>query len=174
LRDLTEAKSAYDDALLHKSYEKLSYYVVTLEHALPIVWTVGFTPEIDFHGNRLQSLDNVEMFVDHLTCSVLMTATGSAIVFAWLAEKNGASTALINSLDRIKTHQLSSAIVRLIFEHGENVFFSPSWWNDLDDRTKTTIARHANSTTDKSDHCLMLDGSLQVLWSIVDRKKVVR
>lgn len=174
LRDLRKEKSLYDASLLHKDYAGISYYVVTLDHAVPITCAMGFTPEIDFHGNRLQRLDSLSQHADSMTCSILKTTTGTAIIFAWLSETNGACSGLVESLHRLKDHQLPSAIVRLVFEYGENVFFSPSWWNSLDDTAKKTIMRHANSLTGKPDGALSLDGSLQILWSIVDRKKVLR
>lgn len=170
-RDLRQAKALYDEALLQKNYANISYYLVTMDHASPIVCTIGFLPEIDFHGNRLQALDNMEAHVDNITCSILTTTTGSAIIFAWLNEKNGACSALINSIDRLKPQQLPNAIVRLVFEHGSNVYFSQSWWNELDDSAKQTIERHANSIIGEKD--LKLDGSLHILWSINSRKKVI-
>jgi hypothetical protein len=171
-RDLKQAKTRYDEALLQKSYAKVSYYLVSMDHTSPIVCTIGFLPEIDFHGNRLQTLDNLTAHVDHITCSILTTVSGTAIVFAWLDEKNGACSRLIDSIDRLKPHQLPSAIVRLVFEHGENVFFSQSWWNGLDDNAKQTIERHANSY--KEEKNLKLDSSLHILWSVVGRKKLIR
>ncbi|MEQ1795025.1 MAG: hypothetical protein ABL970_12635 [Nitrospira sp.] len=174
LRDLRREKSEYDHALIHKNHDRVSYYVVTLDHALPIACTIGFTPEVDFHGNRFQRLDNIGEPVDNMTCSILKTGTGAVIVFAWIFEKNGACSGLVNSIERLKLHQLPSAIVRLVFEYGENVFFSPSWWESLDDRARKTIDKHAHSFYDKPEGALRLDGSLKVLWSVVGRKKVIR
>jgi hypothetical protein len=173
LRDLRREKCDYEDVLLHKNYERISSYVVTLDHSPPIVCSVGFTPEVDFHGNRLQRLDLPTEHADNMTCSILKTTTGTAIVFAWLTDRNGACSGLINSLDSLRTHQLPSAIVRLVFEHGENVFFSPSWYSRLDDIAKRTIEQHANSFTDKPEDCLRMDNSLHILWSVVDKKKVI-
>jgi hypothetical protein len=170
--DLRQAKARYDEVLLQKSYGKISYYLVALDHTSPIVCTIGFLPEIDFQGNCLQTLDDPTAHVDHITCSILTTVSGTAIVFAWLHEKNGACSKLVNSIDRLKPHQLPSAIVRLVFEHGENVFFSQSWWNGLDDGAKQTIERHANSLMEEKN--LRLDNSLHILWSVVCKKKVIR
>jgi len=152
----------------------MSYYIVTLDHLFLIVCTVGFPPEVDFHGTRLQKLDLTTRHLDTMTCSIIKVGGGAAIVFAWLSEKNGACSGLINSLEKIKVHQLPSSIVRLVFEHGENVFFSLTWWNGLDGTAKTTIERHANSITDKAEDCLKPDASVQVLWSVVGKKKVIR
>lgn len=174
LRDLRREKSEYDHALIHKNYDRMSYYVVTLDHASPIVCTIGFTPEVDFHGNCFQELGNLREPIDCMTCSVLKTGTGAAFVFAWIWEKNGACSRLVNSIDRLKLHQLPGAIVRLVFEYGENVFFSPSWWESLTDTAKNTIDKHAHSFHDKPKDTLRLDGSLNILWSVADRKKVIR
>lgn len=173
LRDLRKEKLGYEDVLLHRSYKRISSYVVMLDHSPPIVCSVGFTPEVDFHGKRLQRMDLPTEHADNMTCSILKIATGAAIVFAWLSETNGACSGLISSLDRLKEHELPSAIVRLVFEHGENVFFSPSWYSSLDDTGKRAIDRHANSITVRSEDCLRMDNSLHILWSVVGRKKVI-
>lgn len=171
LRDLRRHKAEYDKALLQQNSSGISWYVIELDHSVEIMCTVGFSPEVDFHGNRLQSLDLSTTHVDLLTCSIIKTTRGSAIVLAWLSEKNGACSRLVNSLDQIKTHLLPSAIVRLVFEHGENVFFSPTWWNSLDETERAKIEERANSFHDKPEGCLKDDGSRPVLWSVVGRVK---
>lgn len=174
LSDLIAKKGEYDRALVGRNYDAISHYVIEFDHALPMACTIGFTPEVDFNGNRLQTLHAGTKHADLLTCSITKTTQGSAIIFAWLKEPNGACTRLINSLDELKLHLLPSAIVRLIFEHGENVFFSQTWWNGLAEDEQRIIESRANSFHHKPINCLADDGRRPVLWSIVSRKKVIR
>lgn len=170
MRDLINQKEAYEKVLRHKNFDAISSFVIYLDHAPNLVCTVGFTPEVDFKGNRLQTYD-LSKPIDMLTCSIVITPKGAAVVFAWLFEINQACTQIINSLDDMKTHLLPSAIVRLLFEHSENLFFSESWWNGLDDKAKLQIEDRANSFTDKPNNCLLDDGIRPVLWSVVGREK---
>lgn len=169
LDDLHREKTEFDRHLLNQSFDAISYYVLELDHAPQIVCSVGFTPEVDFKGNLLQSLEFPETHADMCTCSIISTQRGGAIVFAWLKESNGACTRLVESLDGLKPYLIPSAIVRLVFEHGENVFFSHSWWNSLDQKTQMMLEERANSLESRPPNTLIDDGSRPVLWSIVSK-----
>jgi hypothetical protein len=169
LDDLHRDKAEFDRQLLSRNFEAISYYALELDHAPQIVCSVGFTPEVNFKGNQLQSIESPEIHADMCTCSIISTKRGGAFVFAWLKETNGASVRLIESLDGLKPYLIPSAIVRLVFECGENVFFSKSWWNDLDPKTQMMLEDRANSVTDKPPKTLLDDGCRPVLWSIVSK-----
>lgn len=169
LADLNRDKADFDQRLLSRDFAAISYYALELDHAPQMVCSVGFTPEIDFNGNHIQSLEFLETHADSCTCSIISTKRGGAIVFAWLKETNGACIRLIESLDGLKPYLIPSAIVRLVFEHGENVFFSKSWWDSLDPKTQTILEDRANSMTDKPPSTLLDDGYRPVLWSIVSK-----
>jgi len=169
LQDLHRDKAAFDRHLLSRNFEAISYYALELDHAPQIVCSVAFSPEADFEGNQLQSLENPDIHADMCTCSIISTQRGGAIVFAWLKDTSGASIRLIKSLDRLKPYQVPSAIVRLVFECGENVFFSKSWWDGLDSKTQMVLENRANSITDKPTSILLEDGYRPVLWSIVSK-----
>ena len=169
LEDLHRDKAEFDRHLLGRNFEAISYYVLELDHAPQIACSVAFPPEVDFQGNQLQSLENADIHADMCSCSIISTQRGGAIVFAWLKETNRASIRLIESLDRLKPYLIPSAIVRLVFEYGENVFFSNSWWNSLALNTQMMIEDRANSLTGKPPNTLLDDGCRPVLWSIVSK-----
>ena len=171
LKDLNEAKAKYDEALLSEIFGGISWYLIELDHSLDIVCTVGFTPEVDFHGNRLQILNHPNTSADTMTCSIIKTANGSAIVLAWLSETNEACSRFVASLEKISNGLLPTAIIRMVFEYGENVFFSPSWWNNLDESAKNIIKTHANSFYDKPSDCLKHDDKKLALWSVTRRER---
>ena len=169
LRELHRLKAQFDEYLLRKDFDAISTYVIELDHTPQIMCSVGFAVEVDFNGNRLQSLGNPEVPLDICTCSIIATKYGGAVVFAWLAEQNGASSRLIDSLHSIKTHLSPSAVIRLVFEYGENVYFSKSWWNGLDQYTRNKLEDRANSFYGKDATALMDDRIRPVLWSIRSR-----
>ena len=171
LSDLHRDKAEFDQHLLSRSFEAISFYVLELDHKPEIVCSIAFPPEVDFKGNQLQSLENPDIHVDMCICSIISTQRGGAIVFAWLKETNGACVRLIESLDGLKPYLLPSAIVRLVFECGENVFFSKSWWKSLAPKTQMMLEDRGNSVTDKPPNILLDDGCRPVLWSIVSRSR---
>jgi hypothetical protein len=169
LRELHRLKAQFDGYLLKKDFDAISTYVIELDHTPQIVCSVGFAVEVDFNGNRLQSLGNPEEPLDICTCSIIATRSGGAVVFAWLTEQNGACSRLIDSLHSIKTHLSPSAVIRLVFEHGENVYFSKSWWEGLGQSIRIKLEDRANSFYGKADAALMDDGIRPVLWSVKSR-----
>lgn len=169
LRDVHHLKAQFDEYLLNKDFDVISAYVIELDHTPPVMCSVGFTVECDFQGNRLQSLGDPGEIIDMCTCSIIATKYGGAVVFAWLAEQKRACSRLIDSLHSIKTHLVPSAVIRLVFEHGENVYFSKSWWESLGQSTRINLEDRANSLYGKDDTALMDDGIRPVLWSIKSR-----
>ena len=169
LQDLHRDKADFDRHFLSCNFETISYYILELDHAPQIVCSVAFPPEFDFDGNQLQVLENPDIHVDMCTCSIIATPRGGAIVFAWLKETTGASRRLIESLDRLKLHLRPSAIVRLVFECGENVFFSKAWWSGLAPKTQRMVEDRANSLWHKTPGNLLDDGCRPVLWSVVSK-----
>ena len=169
LEDLHRDKADFDRHFLNCNFETISYYILELDHAPQIACSIAFPPEFDFDGNQLQVLENPDIHVDMCTCSIIATQRGGAIVFSWLKETTGASRRLVESLDRLKPHLQPSAIVRLVFECGENVFFSKAWWNGLDLKTQRMIEDRANSLWCKPPGNLLDDGCRPVLWSVVSK-----
>ncbi|MBK7418009.1 MAG: SEC-C domain-containing protein [Nitrospira sp.] len=170
LRDLKSIKSKYDDYLQAQHYSNVRYYAIELDHSPPLVCSVGTTPDFDFDGNRIQSLEYPETHADIVTCSIICTDRGSAIVFAWIEDNNGACSKLMTSLRRLKPYLQTHAVLRFIFEYGENVFFSPSWWEGRDTATRDAITQRANRIFAHPDDCLMDDGVRADLWSVAGIK----
>jgi len=129
LREVHHPKAQFDEYLLRKDFDAISTHVIELDHTPQIMCSVGFAVEVDFNGNKLQSLENPEAPLDICTCSIIATKFGGAVVFSWLADPSGVCSRLMDSLHSLKTHLVPSAVIRLVFEHGENVYFSKSWWN---------------------------------------------
>jgi hypothetical protein len=164
LRDLQSIKSKYDNCLITRNYSAIQYYAIELDHSPPIVCSIGTTPDFDFDGSRIQSLEYPETHADIITCSIVCTRRGSAIVFAWLDETNDACTKLVASLRKLKPHLQTHAVLRFVFEYGENVFFLPSWWESLDTTIQDAIAQRANRAFAHPDDCLKDDRIRAVLW----------
>jgi hypothetical protein len=166
LRDLRCHKDEYDNCLVAKTYSSINQYVLEFEEAPEILCCFGCSPEYDFRGNTLQDLEQVDA-ADVMTCSIITRGEGGAVVFSWLAEKHDACSRLIRSLNRMPSDRLPDAIVRFVFESGENVFFSPRWWMKLDDTARARIHERAQSgvMVRRSD-CLKDDGSKFVSWTI--------
>jgi hypothetical protein len=147
LRELRKHKVMYDKCLLEGDRSCFQYYILEFDKCPPVMCSFGCNPEYDFEGKQLQDLDDRARPFGFLTCSIIGTEKGGAAVFGWIAENSTACLELIQSLDRCEENLVPEAIIRFAFEYGENTYFSPTWWRELDKGSKEIITRRAVSGT---------------------------
>jgi len=173
-RRLLEYKSDFDRILLKRLYSEVSNYVIFTEHTPDVMTSFGVTVQYDFHGNELQNLADVDQPLDSIYVSILATESGGAFSFVWRDSHTGACTKFMQSLVTLPDVDISDAIIRLVFEHSENTFFRPSWWNALPEPTqcalinRITDAAHFNKP--RVPECLMCDGKHYADWKVLRRK----
>jgi hypothetical protein len=173
-RDLVELKSNFDRVLLTGSFSDVSNYVIFINEIPDVLATFGVTAEFDFHGNRLQDLSNADQLVDAFYVSIIAAETGGAIVLAWRDVHTHACTKFVQSLAMLPDRDVPDAIVRLVFEHSENTFFRPSWWNALATPLQSALIDRITTALDvcvpRKPDCLIPDGNRYVNWTIARRQ----
>ena len=134
----------------------------------------GLTVQYDFLGNVLQNLSDTDQRVDSLYVSVIATETGGAIVLVWRDVHTHACTRFVQSLAALADQDVPDAIIRLTFEHSENTFFRPSWWNALDVSLRAALVDRMTNGADlcipRKPNCLIPDGNHYVNWAIARRQ----
>lgn len=168
LRDLEYHKSEYDKVLINSDFSRVYYYVVRLNKTPEVMCSGSIAVEFDFEGHLLQDLADTTTTMDQITFSLIATDEGGAAVFSWVGTSHICHQ-FIRSLNSLLNYQLPHLLVQYAFESFENVFFSPSWWDGLDDDSKRIIQRKAISF-DKSPHSLRDNGLRAVSWSVVARE----
>jgi hypothetical protein len=172
LKDIRYCKDRYDNALISKDFSDMQYYVIRLKDGPEIMCSGAVLFEVDFNGNRLQSLYQMNTRLDCLTFSLIGTDDGGAITFSWLGD-SAAGTKFVQSLDALSNEEIPHAIVRLTFEFFENTYFAPDWWDGLTDeereniRTRSSLA--ANPDVPRRPDCLKDDGMRLVDWDVIER-----
>jgi hypothetical protein len=144
LRDLNYHKLEYDKVLINSDFSKVHYYVVRLNETPEVMCSGSIAVEFDFEGNLLQDLADTTITMDQITFSLIATDEGGAAVFSWV-DTSRVCDQFIRSLNSLSNYQLPHTLVQYAFESFENVFFSPSWWDGIDDDSKRIIQRKAIS-----------------------------
>ena len=131
-------------------------------------------PQIDFQGTLLQELRTYGTLPDHLSFSLLTTNGGGAAVFSWLGE-NRASDKFVKSLASLSNDLLPHAIIRFTFEHFENIYVSPNWWEGMEETAKQSLLFKQMSLTmpqrmQRASNYLLDDGLRVVSWKVVARE----
>lgn len=162
-------KRQYDRALIHKDYSNLYYYVIRINTTPEIMCSGTITPHFDFQGKILQDPNLPYVTQEHITFSIIPTDnSGGAIVFSWIGDGQ-VGHKLVRSFISLEADQLPHAIVRFTFEHFENVFASPLWWDGLSRNVQNLILTRSQAVAQKQDG-LKDDGLRIISWSIVSRK----
>jgi hypothetical protein len=171
--DAETIKAFYDRALLAKDFSDVRYYVVRFKEVPDVLACSGNFPTFDFAGNRLQTLIELNKLPDHVTFSIIATDTGGAAIFSWLGEPPY-SERLANSLHELPDVEFGDAIVRFAFEHCENIYMSPIWWDTLDEEAKRALRQRmtnaADVTVERKHSCLLHDGYDYVKWTPTERE----
>lgn len=172
LRDIKQCKSEYDNALLSGDYSQVHYYIIKFNNTPDIMCSAGHFPSFDFEGKMLQDLGDSDAKLDHLTFSIIATDSGGAAIFSWLGDCP-ASIDFIKSLHAQSDSDIPHSLVRYIFEHFENTFFSPNWWESLSEAARHIIQKRYSTAVNpfkkRYPDCLIDDGLRAVSWAISSR-----
>lgn len=131
LRDIKIHKARFDRCLTSGDYSSVRSYIIELEGAPPVMCSGTYAPNVDFWGRQLQDMADLALVPELMSVTSFFGGEKGQIVFSWMAEDDRCCTALIKSLEQINDDDLSSTLVAYFFDHFENVFASPSWWDGL-------------------------------------------
>lgn len=176
LEDLERHKKSYENILLKRKFSEINFFLLELSSSPDVLASFSCHPEYDFHGTFLQDLSKIEPAKELIAFSIIPTDQGGAVVFSWIGEVNGACNTLIQSLGGLTNAQTTDAVVRFAFEHGENTFFSPSWWRTLRKEAQEKVLRRLDSgiLRRRDPNCLIEDTAHLVNWEVVARKNSLK
>lgn len=172
IRDLDRLHNDMGNALRNRRFRKTKFFAIEFD-ADPQVLCSG-TPnvEFDFHGNHLQILTRRKP-LEYITFSILpFNGNRSVAVFAWY-EKSHVNASFIRSLSSLSKKQIPDAVVRFAFQHLENLFLAPTWWDRTPDTVKELLLKRYDSTFWRDGKTLIdlrPDGVKLVDWKVTDFK----
>lgn len=178
LHCISTHKHLLDSVLVSQDFSSIHAYVIDLENPPDIMCSGALFVETDFEGNEFDNLAKAdERLPDLLAFSSFASGTNGKIAFVWSdVSVNGFCDSFIKSLDRIPDVDLPHAIMRFIFEHIENCYFRPDWWESLSEpdkeRLMARIETSADPFTKRSPKCLCDDGVRIVQWKVIGRSEV--
>ncbi|WP_054312004.1 hypothetical protein [Mesorhizobium sp. 1M-11] len=172
VEDTIAQMEGYSSRLMTGDYGDVRAYVIETVDPPPVMCSAGWLPSSDFDGNELQDIAAPKRLAA-MTVTSMWGGTKGAIVFQWFAQDDDVCRRFIGSLDRVDSAGIGAALVRLMFEHFENVHISPDWWEGLPELTKSSLihrmARSANMFARQLDKPLIDDGLALPEWKIEGR-----
>ncbi|HEX7152396.1 MAG TPA: SEC-C domain-containing protein [Thermoanaerobaculia bacterium] len=170
ISDLETAKDRLEAAIVSHDYSDVHALVCWFDRTPAMLASSPFTPEFDFDGNVLQDLNDRTITADVLAFSVIGDGNGAgAATFVWTGDRPAVNR-FVSSINRIPRDVLPHRLVQFTLECFENAFWSPAWWDGLDEATQTLLIDRMNAQlnwTRPADH-LADDGSRSASWTITD------
>lgn len=162
LEDVERWKADYDAAYIEQRFDLHRFYGVAFSEILPIVGCGGLYPEFDFEGSPLQKLGRDGMVYEHVTFNLSVLDGRSIAVLGWTEGNNGPAAAFVRSYAKLSSSDKAEATMRLAFEHLENIYIKPSWWNEMsrasqDAAINRMISGLGRDGFDRGSNCLMPD-----------------
>jgi hypothetical protein len=174
LGDLENAKSKLQGAISTSNFSELHGVVWQFDKTPAVLAATPYTPEFDFEGALLQDLNNVSIPAEVLTFSMMGDGDGGGVAaLVWMGDSPAAEK-FSNSALRLRKDELPHRLVQFSLDCFENVFWSPEWWDRLDEPTQRKLIDRMNSQLDgirDSDH-LFDDGTRSADWVVTDVARV--
>ena len=129
--DMTSHKRDYDEVLLAENYEDVRAHVIELSDPPAVMCSGGIVPEHTFLGEQLIDLVHHRGRLSLLSVSSFADGARGFVVFAWLEDGSNYCERLVKSVNQLSDIDLTSSLIRFVFECCENVHMRPSWWEGL-------------------------------------------
>ena len=177
IEEIQVLKSFYESLVLGPSFENIGYYVVVFDSPPEIMCTGALQATHDFRGNQTAELGSLAVPAHWMTFSLIATDTGGAAVFSWPLP-HFRSADVLKSLDDLTSEERSHAIVRFAFEFFENTYFSPEWWEGIEQEVRISLKERQVRGLDVFDgeqedphpeDCLRDDGLRTVGWQELEK-----
>lgn len=176
IRELSKLKIEYEEMLRHNDYSKMNFYILWIDQIPEFLCSGIFNPEYDFQGKVIQNLTDVDEIWKNISFTITTTNNKGAVIFGWRG-KNEVNEKLITSLQRVENGDFANAICRLTFEHIENVFISPAWWENLSEKAKQKLKYRLTSDLrpdmQRTKNALVNDGLNLMNWKISNQEYLI-
>lgn len=139
-------KNTYDNILNARDYESVRACIIALSAPPPVMCSGGFFPIEDFNGKELQNITSPSLLPALITVSAFASGGAGFVVFSWLDKSHHVCSPFLSSLFELHGNKLSSAIVRMLFHHIENIFMLPDWWEHLQVYQKKALIRRMSES----------------------------
>ena len=164
LADSKRWKKQYDTIFLDERFDEYRFVGVAYSSILPVVGCGAFYPEFDFAGKPLQRISHGTAPHEHVSFNLTVLNGRSVLVIGWIEGHEGPAEAFGRSFKTdVPDEQKANMGIQLAFEHIENVFMRPSWWDSLAGTTRNALVARMRSGIgaegpDRDGNCLRPDG----------------
>ncbi|WP_419843328.1 cytoplasmic protein [Actinobacillus pleuropneumoniae] len=139
--ELIETQAKMHTMWEQKNFNDMEAFIIELSSSSQILSSGTFIPNISFFNEKIFDLNDLSVKIHHMFFNVINSINKGYIIFSWIKEeRNEFYYKFIKSFLDIRTNKKKEdALVRLVFSFFENTYFSPVWWNSLNEKQKEEI-----------------------------------
>lgn len=167
--------SSMREAISNSNFSQTSFFAIEFDRVPDILACASITPTVDVHGNGLQTPFRGHL-LDTISVSLLPYSDGKGVaVFAWHG-KSTTNEKLVESLRTTAYGDIPDTIVRFLFHHVKDIFFSPHWWDALSPDEQVSLSQRLLHSFRGRPSCYIdsdSDGNCYVDWKVTNIKASV-
>ena len=135
LKETRISKVKYDRILIEQDFSKFKYVAVQLDTLLPVVSSGGRFPDFNFEKKPLFNVYDTYDEPPMAVLNIVNDNRGAIACIAWLRDDQRLIDFAENFLKMIGNRG-SDFLIQLAITSSENTFYRPSWWENLDQKTR--------------------------------------
>jgi hypothetical protein len=135
LQDMEPNKEILIKALYSKDYSCLDFFAVELNYTAPIAMCMLTSPPYFFDGTQMNISSDPEYQYSDIFTSIIPLKSKTLIVLAAFEHEPKGFTYL-KELENMNDNSFDKALTWHILTNSENCFFSPIWYDKLDEKQK--------------------------------------
>lgn len=139
VKDQKTYKNDFDRMLLSQDYSKIIWVGFEFDKPPSVMGAGGFCPLQDFAGNRLQDLTDLSVISQPIYYSSFSSGNRGIFCLAWIDGYGDACNKFVNSFLEIEDENKPDEIIALLFDHSENLFLAPDWWEGLTEEQQENL-----------------------------------
>ncbi|WP_351089579.1 SEC-C domain-containing protein [Shewanella sp. S1-49-MNA-CIBAN-0167] len=141
IEDLKHQKHYFELALEADDFSSARAVVFIFNEVPPVMVCGGINPDFDFDGVQLQDLMDFTKRTDYLSVTSYYDGNRGIIAFSWLKNSDETCCKLMTSLLNKEQEQYVPLTIQYMFKNFENVFVSPTWWNEATESSKNKLMK---------------------------------
>jgi SEC-C motif len=128
-----ELKKTHDiltNALANGCVNTLQSMIIKFDNELPFMFAGAWSPFTDLHGKKLQS-GYANQLLEQIFISSFASLRSSYICISWVNIENAPGSIIAKQICELPGNKQAEIILQYAVKHIENVFYAPSWFEDL-------------------------------------------
>lgn len=144
LDDISRIKSSFESIRLNSSFHLLKSYIIELDTPLTVAVCGTISPFYNLDGVRVQNFSGQQESLEHIALSTVCVQGRAVYCLSHLIEHDKAGIYLADLFQR-GDEFIKNWLMKSIFAHVENNYFSLGWWNGISECDQEKVCELALS-----------------------------